>query len=326
VKNSLKHQLLSLSACLAFYCSSASALQLSNHPLLQKSVQPLVSEGSYSQAQLDRIFAGVKLRPAVIKKKTNAAEKKLTWAGDGRRKGGYRGIFLGEERIRLAVEFWDQYADVLQDAYNRYGVEPEIICAIIGVETKFGRILGNDRIIDAIATLANRGSRLQAKQLPEFLRLVKAGHVDMNAYGSYAGAMGIPQFISTRKDLINSPVDAIGSVANYFAEHGWQKGQAISYPILAKSAELFKMDTRKLRAKSDVATVRRVAHDIPEYLPGSAEANVLKLLGKNDKAQYHLALKNFYVITRYNHSVLYGMAVKELSEAIKFAYISRQKL
>ncbi len=336
MKINLKCKLLSLSASLALYCGGASAIELSQYPILQKSVQPLVDEGSYSQAELDRIFSTVKIRPEVVKKKTNAAEKKLTWEGDGRRKGGYKGIFLREDRIQQGVDFWDKYADELDQAYQQYGVEPEVICAIIGVETKFGTILGNNRIIDAVATLANRGSRLQFRQLPEFLRLVRQGHVGMEAHGSYAGAMGIPQFISTsysayavdfnndgRKDLINSPADAIGSVANYFVEHGWQRGQPISYPIQAKSVKLFDMSTRKLRARSNVAKIREVAHDVPTHLSGSAKANVIKLLGKNDEAQYHMALKNFYVITRYNHSVLYGMAVKELSKAIKLSRASR---
>lgn len=317
--------------------SISTAIELSNYPLINKALQPLITDKVYSRAELTRIFKTVKLREEVVKKKKNAAEKKLTWAGDDVRKGGYKGIFLGQERIQYGVDFWDQYEGELNSAYSIFGVEPEIICAIIGVETKFGRILGKDKVIESIATLANRGSKLQARQLPAFLRLVKQGHLSIDSKGSYAGAMGIPQFISTsysaygvdfsgdgRVDLINNPIDAIGSVANYFAKHGWDKGEPISYALSPKNtSQLSAMSTRKLRTHSTVADIRRAAHGIPESMVGAKSANVIKLLGKNNSEYYHVGLKNFYVITRYNHSVLYAMAVKELSQSIKSARNSR---
>ncbi|MGH1540913.1 MAG: lytic murein transglycosylase [Arenicella sp.] len=321
----------------AIWATNAVALDLDKHPRLKRAVVPLINEGLYTSLELDKIFAGVRLREEVVKKKANAAEKKLTWRGDGNRPGGYRGIFLKPERINQGVEFWLQYEDELNRASSIYGVEPEIICAIIGVETKFGRIKGKDRVIESISTLANAGSKLQIRQLPEFLRLVKQGHLSLDSVGSYAGAMGIPQFISTsysaygvdftgdgRVDLINDPVDAIGSVANYFKEHGWKKGAPVAYPIQPKSTKLDAMASRKRKTISTVNVIKKQANGIPSSLSLNTPATVVRLLGKDDVPEYFLGLKNLYVITKYNHSVLYAMAVRDLSRAIKDSYLSRQ--
>lgn len=318
--------------------NKAQALDLNQHARLQKAVAPLVTEGLYTSAELQAIFADVQLRQAVVKKKANAAEKKLTWRGDANRPGGYRGIFLKPERVQQGVEFWLQYVDELDRASKVYGVEPEVICAIIGVETKFGRIKGKDKVIESISTLADRGSKLQTRQLPEFLRLVKQGHLQLDVVGSYAGAMGIPQFISTsysaygvdftgdgRVDLINDPVDAIGSVANYFKQHGWQMGAPVVYPIKPTTSKIDDVASRKRRTLSTVGAIKQLANGIPRHLSAETPATVVKLLGKNDVPEYFISLKNFYVITRYNHSVLYAMAVNDLSREIKQRYMAQKR-
>ena len=318
--------------------NTAHALDLNQHTRLQNAVAPLITEGLYTSAELQAIFDDVQLRQAVVKKKANAAEKKLTWRGNANRPGGYRGIFLQPERVQQGVEFWQQYADELERASLVYGVEPEVICAIIGVETKFGRIKGKDKVIESISTLADRGSKLQTRQLPEFLRLVKQGHLQLDVVGSYAGAMGIPQFISTsysaygvdftgdgRVDLINDPIDAIGSVANYFKQHGWKMGAPVVYPITPTTSKINDVASRKRRTLSTVGAIQQLANGIPRHLSAETPATVVKLLGPNDVPEYFISLKNFYVITKYNHSVFYAMAVHDLSREIKQRYMAQNR-
>jgi len=328
--------LLSISVALSFG-NIAHALDLSAHPRLQKAVAPLIAEGVYTTQELNQLFAKVSLRAEVIKKKENSAERKLTWGG-GYRPGGYRGIFLQQDRIQQGVQFWNENSVDLSRARSELGVEAHIISAIIGVETKYGGNKGSHSVLESIATFANRGSRLQTGQLPVFLRLVKKGHLPIDALGSYSGAMGIPQFISTsyrdfgydfsgdgRVDLISNTSDAIGSVANYFYKHGWRKGAPVMVrvkPISSNAADqLSKMAVTKINSRSKpkntLSDVSSLLSSVPNGLSPTTPLGIFKFLDENDQAEYFLGLHNFYVIMRYNHSALYARAVHELSEAIQ---------
>lgn len=323
-----------------FLNNAALALDLSAHPRLQKAVAPLVDEGVYTTRELRQLFSSISLREAVIKKKANSAESKLTWGG-GYRPGGYRGIFLQPERIQQGAQFWrDNNADLAR-ASTELGVEPHIISAIIGVETKFGNNKGSHSVLESIATFADRGSKLQTGQLPVFLRLVKKGHLPIDALGSYSGAMGIPQFISTsyrdfgydfsgdgKVDLISNTSDAIGSVANYFRKHDWRKGDPVMVKVQPASAnaakQLSAMAVTKINSRSKpkkmLTNVSSLLASVPSGVSQTTPLGVFKFLDENDRAEYFLGLHNFYVIMRYNHSSLYARAVHELSESILQAH------
>jgi len=318
------------------FASTTQALNLQSHPRLQKSVQPLIDNGEYSQQELNAIFKQVSLRETVIKKKANAAEKKLTWGG-GRRPGGYKGIFIQKDRIKKGSIFWKENTQTMSKAFDKYEVQPEIISAIIGVETKFGANKGKHKVIESIATFANKGSKLQFGQLPIFLSLVKKGHLDLNVKGSYSGAMGVPQFISSsyrdfgvdfdadgKVDLLNNNVDAIGSVANYFAKHHWRQDERVMYKVNPASKEaaslLDQQSVTRINSRSKPKTtllkVSSLLKEVPSGLLMNTPVGIFKFINENGDAEYFLGLHNFYVIMRYNHSYLYARAVYELSQEI----------
>ena len=244
----------------------------------------------------------------------------------------YRGKFLTEDNIANGARFWDRHEAVLNRAAARYGVPPEYIVAIIGVETRYGGYVGKTRIIDALATLAfsyPRRAEYFTGELESFLVMTRDEGIDpFRPLGSYAGAMGLGQFMPSsfrdyavdfdddgHRDLWN-PADAIGSVANYFRAHGWRPGEPVAVPSQVQagfSAGMMKtgFDTRyglnELggRGITPAGSLGRVSN-----------ASLLEL-DVGSGYEYWLGLPNFYTITRYNHSTYYAMAVHQLARAIK---------
>ena len=280
-----------------------------------------------SRQWLERAMARAEFQPSVLEAMSGAAEHHLTWER-------YRGIFLGEERINEGAAFIEAHRDAFDRAEARYGVPPEVIAAIIGVETRYGRITGDHRVLDSLSTLAfhhpRRGEFFEG-ELEAFLDIAYQQNVDPGALkGSYAGAMGYPQFIPTsyqayavdfnddgQRNLWTDPVDAIGSVANYFAEHRWQAGGTLYWE--AEGPSSVPSSIRFNRTDPPYARVAELeAQGIQpvEPLPGDAKVMPLALDMEDGSTHYRLGGGNFYVITRYNHSHLYAMAVTELSEAI----------
>ena len=245
----------------------------------------------------------------------------------------YRPIFLQPSRIRQGVAFWEQNQAVLERASRQYGVPPQIIVAILGVETRYGSYRGKHRVIDALRTLAfdypPRGAFFRS-ELEQYLLLSREEGFDpLRPEGSYAGAMGIPQFISSsyrvyavdfnrdgHRDLWDQPVDAIGSVANYFKAHGWRRGEAVAVPAEVTDEAWRSKEPPKLEANSSVAELRKRGVTPKDALPAEQPAGLVILEGE-EGSEYWLGLPNFYVITRYNHSALYAMAVYQLSRAIR---------
>ena len=314
----------------------AHALDLDQYPRLQKSVAPLVTKGLYTEKELKHLFSTISLRQEVVKKKENAAEKKLTWGG-GYREGGYRGIFLQQDRIQQGAQYIKTNQALMDRAKTELGLESEVIAAIIGVETKFGQNKGRHLVFESIATHANNGSKLQFGQLPIFLTLVKKGHLPIDVKGSYSGALGIPQFISSsyrdygvdfdadeRVDLVSNTADAIGSVANYFKRHQWRTGEPVMRKVSPKSAKdaqildqmLVKKINSRVKPKTTLAAVAPHLQSELSDLPSTTPLSVFKFLDENDQPEYFLGMHNFYVIMRYNHSALYARAVHELSQEI----------
>lgn len=252
----------------------------------------------------------------------------------------YYPIFLTDKRVNKGVAFWKENADTLARAEQQTGVPAEMIVAIIGVETFYGTYKGKYPVLDALYTLGFHyppRSKFFRSELAQFFVLAREEKLDMQSIkGSYAGAMGWGQFISSSyrhyavdfdgdgiRDLLSNPVDAIGSVANYFRQHGWRRGEAVAYELGAHSDALEKLVTDDLKPDltwSEVKSLPAVAQKQISLID-DATVNILAFEQPEHK-DYWLGLDNFYVITRYNHSPLYAMAVYQLSEQIKAAYHS----
>ncbi|MBK1718969.1 lytic murein transglycosylase B [Thiocystis violacea] len=244
----------------------------------------------------------------------------------------YRAKFLSDESIGNGVAFWRRNASALDRAAARYGVPPEYMVAIIGVETRYGGFVGKTRIIDALSTLAfayPRRAEYFTGELENFLIMTRDEGVDpQSPRGSFAGAMGLGQFMPSsfrdhavdlngdgHRDLWN-PADAIGSVANYFKQHGWQTGEPVAVRAQVgpgSNARLMKTGFNTSYGLGELSS-RGITPARPIGRAGSV--SLLELDAKGGY-EYWLGLKNFYVITRYNHSTYYAMAVHQLAQAIR---------
>lgn len=292
-------------------------------------VDEMVERHAFDRAALEATLARAERSERILELMTRPAEKVKPWHE-------YRPIFISDKRIRDGVAFWGKHADTLDKARATYGVAPEVIVAILGVETAYGRISGGHRVLDALATLAfhypgDRPKRAAffRSQLEHFLLMSREYELDPTSLeGSYAGAMGMPQFMPEnyrklavdfdedgRRDIWDNPADAIGSIANYLAHHGWQPGG----PVMSRAAVdggqgAFLRDSmapeftlRDLGAAGIVPTVGDA--------PPDAAAALFELEGEH-APEYWIGYKNFYVISRYNPRVKYTMAVAQLAEAI----------
>ena len=293
-------------------------------------INEMVSEHGFDRTYLQAQFAGAERLDNVLESIAKPAEKVLTWKQ-------YRPIFVTSKRSNKGKTFIAKHNDVLQRAEKEYGVPVEIIAAIIGVESYYGKHTGKYTIFDSLTTLGfdyPPRSAFFKSELKHFLLLSKEENISIDKMtGSYAGAMGMPQFISSsyrryavdfdgdgKRDLWNSIEDVIGSVANYFSQHGWQAGAGVVYPVTVENKSVVReknslkpYTTLKQLESQGVALKKNPAN--PE-VDETDEATLLKLEGKKGD-EFWLGLNNFYVITRYNHSVLYAMAVYQLSEKLK---------
>ncbi len=296
----------------------------------QALMDELVEQG-LPQAWLEEALGQANYTQSVLDAMEGAAERRLKWHE-------YRDIFLTQQRIEEGAEFIDAHADALARAESTYGVPAEVITAIIGVETYYGRHKGQHRVLDSLATLAFhhpiRGAFFRG-ELAAFLRIAYEQQVDPTELrGSYAGAMGYPQFIPTsyqayavdfdddgRRDLWENPVDAIGSVANYFAEHSWQPGADIYHQASGPDVlpvELLQELSFNQTSPPMVSIAQLASHGLEPSEPLDDDLLVVPLALEfaDGETGYRFGEYNFYVITRYNHSHLYAMAVAELAEAI----------
>lgn len=294
------------------------ARQLMNE-LVERGIEREWLEGALEQAVFQQ---------GVLDSMEGAAERRLRW-------DEYREIFLQPERIARGVDFIEAHEDAFLRAQAEYGVPPEIIAAIIGVETSYGRFTGRHRVIDSLPTLAFhhpvRGNFFRG-ELAAFLEIAHEQDVDPGSLkGSYAGAMGYPQFIPTSyrayavdfdgdglRDLWTNPVDAIGSVGNYFAEHGWQADQPIYHdaqgPDDGPPSDIDFNRTQRPYVELDELAQAGIVSEVE--LDSGQRVIPLALETDESSWRFRLGLDNFYVITRYNHSHLYAMAVTELAEEI----------
>ena len=288
-------------------------------------IDEMVEKHNFDRVFLENRFSRVERLESVLEAIARPAEKKLTWKQ-------YRPIFVTSKRSEKGKIFLAEHKDTLQRAEKEFGVPAEIITAIIGVETYYGKRTGSYTVFDSLTTLGfdyPPRSEFFKSELKEFLLLSKEEKISVDDMtGSYAGAMGMPQFISSsyrnyaidfdgdgKRDLWNSMPDVIGSVANYFSEHGWKKGQTILHPATVSDGSIVK-EKNELKPYVTVGQLRQQGVETSRALDEKGEATLLKFNGKRGE-EYWVGLDNFYVITRYNHSALYAMAVFQLSEKIK---------
>lgn len=278
---------------------------------------------------LEKWFASASRQQSILEAIARPAEKTKTWAE-------YSRIFLTDDRISKGVEFWRNHTDTLARAEREYGVPASMIVAIIGVETRYGRHMGSYRVIDALSTLAfdyPPRSAFFRKELVHFLQLAQEQQQDPLALkGSYAGAMGYGQFMPSSfrnyavdydgdkiADIWANPTDAIGSVANYFARHGWQKDAPVTMRVrVAATFDETRLDT-SLQPDISVADAIRAGFTPVTALPDSEMVTLYRLEGDRG-AEFWAGTNNYYVITRYNRSRMYALAAWQLSQKIQQAY------
>ncbi|CAM3466378.1 MULTISPECIES: lytic murein transglycosylase B [Yersinia] len=297
------------------------------NPAANRFVDKMVREHDFDRQQLHDVLAQAQQLDWVIRLMDKQAPTSRPPSGPNGAWNRYRNQFITPDNLQNGIAFWNQYQDALQRAYEVYGVPPEIIVGIIGVETRWGRVMGKTRIIDALATLSfsyPRRAEFFSGELETFLLMArKEGNDPLSLKGSYAGAMGYGQFMpsSFKSYAVDfdenghtnlwDPVDAIGSVANYFKAHGWQKGGKVAVQAIGQAPGL----DNGFKTRYSVATLAAAGLQPRDSLDGYQEASLLRL-DVGTGYQYWYGLPNFYTITRYNHSTHYAMAVWQLGEAV----------
>ncbi|MCR9276367.1 MAG: lytic murein transglycosylase B [Pseudomonadaceae bacterium] len=294
-------------------------------------IEELVSEHGFDRDDVTAVLAQAERKQSILDAISRPAERAKRW-------DEYRKIFVTDTRTAQGVEFWQENADAIAEASERYGVSPEIIVAIIGVETRYGRNTGSFRVVDALATLGfdyPKRSTFFRKELTQFLLLAREEQKDpLSLKGSYAGAMGYGQFIPSSfrayavdfdgdgiRDIWDNKRDAIGSVANYFDEHGWRGDAPVMlYATLARP-DADELANQGLDLKHTLVSLEDAGvqiEGIPDGTPADTRAALFRLV-LEDGEKYFVGLHDFYVITRYNRSHMYSLAVHQLSQVIKEA-------
>lgn len=298
-------------------------------PQVQQFINQMVVKHNFDRQQLTQLFNEVRPRIHTVRSISKPAEA-LEWYN-------YKPIFVTYKRAQEGAEFWRQHAAELNYAAQRYGVPPQIIVAIIGVETRYGRNEGKFRVLDSLSTLSfdyPRRATYFRSELENFL-LLSRNNPAVNPHttlGSYAGAMGEPQFMpssyrdyavdATRKgysDLFNNSGDVILSVANYFRGHGWIPGGPVVVPARIESDRYQNLPAQGKKPNLSLSQFAQYGVYPRGHIPLRLEATLVTLQGDNG-AEYWLGFNNFYSIMRYNTSPLYAMAVYQLSEMIRNIY------
>ena len=264
-------------------------------------------------------------QPKIIEAMSRPAEKVTPW-------WEYHDRFLTDDRIGDGAQFYKDHRASVERIATARGIPPEYLIAIMGVETKYGKFVGRYRVLDALMTLAfdypPRSDYFRG-ELEQFLLLVAEEHLDpLTVTGSYAGAMGVPQFMPTsyrkfaldgngdnKRDLWNDWDDILASIANYFVEHGWESGGPVLAETRLDPEPKFQIDTRNLELNETVDSLNAQGVAVLGGQTGTTPA-VLISAEQQDGPAYRVGFKNFYVITRYNRSARYAMAVHDLADAI----------
>lgn len=308
--------------------ANPAAKPFSQKPAVKHFIAQMTKQYGFSEAVLKRLFDSVHVQKNSLKFIARPFESK-PWHF-------YRDFFVTPKRIREGVAYWNQHATLLRKAEQQFGVPPSMIVAIIGIESNYGKGTGKYPVLDVLSTLGFMYPPRQKffkKELVQYLLMTRELNIDPRTLkGSYAGAMGQPQFMPSsyrhyavdftgngKKDLMRSDADIIGSVANYFKQNGWQPGQAVAQRALVngKAYQSIPVNTRKPQV--NIAKLKSLNVHPSKAMPKNTKAILLKFKAEK-RPEFWLGFHNFYVITRYNRSPLYAMAAYQLSKKIEAAH------
>jgi membrane-bound lytic murein transglycosylase B len=315
----------------ALLCTPAFAQQIAapafdlKRPEIASFVNEVASRDGYSKQQVRALLKAAQPQPKIIELMNRPLEKAAPW-------WEYRDHFLTPERIDEGVQFWNEHRESLERLAAQYQVPPEYIVAILGVETKYGRVLGKFRVLDSLSTLAFDYPARQAffrSELEQFLILARENKLDpLTLVGSYAGAVGAPQFMpssyrryavdadgDSQRDLWSNWDDIIASVGNYLREHGWTPGTPVLTDATLEPDPAFQIDPHNLELNETVASLAGRGIKLDLELPADTPV-VLISAEQRDGPAYRVGFHNFYVLSRYNASARYVMAVHDLAQAI----------
>lgn len=325
--NTATRMLPPLLSALALFAATPSAAALdSNREDVQQFMQEMIRKHGFDEVWLAGVIGAAESQPKIIELISRPAEQVMPWHA-------YRDHFLTAERIAAGVEFWTAHRARLAEVEQSTGVAQHVVVGILGVETFFGRITGRFRVVDALATLAfdypPRGKYFR-DELEQFLLLAREDQVDVGtALGSYAGAMGSPQFMprsyrtyavdgdgDSRRDLWGSWDDVIASVANYLAKHGWHAGEPVAAPASLWFPRADSLVAGSLAPDTTVKSLRDRGLSFDTSLDGKAPAFFISVAG-DQGPELRAGFHNCGVITRYNRSVMYALAVRDLGSRIE---------
>ena len=324
-------RLLALSLLLLSSTISAKTLPATQFKSTQNFINKMVKEHRFNKNELMLIFSKIELTIAdkskeKIKKKKKPKSKTMAW-------DKYKSLFLTQTRIQNGVKFWNDNLDTLKRAETTYNVPIEIIVAILGIETSYGHNKGTHPTLETLVKRAfgnYRRRNFYKKELESFLLMSRENAIPPLAIkGSYAGAMGYPQFIASsyrhyavdfnqdgKIDLFSDPIDAIGSIANYFDKHQWHDFGEIARPISLSSTHLKYAKRSTNKPKKNTQYWRNKGLSIDPDIPNKTKLAFIRLPQQKIDETW-LTFWNFYVLTRYNHDNRYAMAAYQLSKKIK---------
>jgi membrane-bound lytic murein transglycosylase B len=322
---------LALAGALAFPAAAAAqaaAKAYADRADVRLFVREMVERHGFVESELAFLFSRARREPAILAAIAPPKTAPMrSWQT-------YRGRFVTESRIAEGVEFWQRNAAALARAESEHGVPAEIIVAIIGVETVYGRQTGTWRVIDALSTLAfdfPPRAEFFRGELEQYLLFAREQNVDVfSVRGSYAGAIGIPQFMpgSYRRfavdfdgdgaiDLRGSESDAVGSVANFLVKHGWRRGERISLPARVSGDAFQPLIAAGIEPSTPLGELKKHGVEVRTDLPLETPVALVDLVSPGAPTEYRAGLRNFYVLTRYNRSSLYASAVQDLAQEIR---------
>ena len=306
----------------------AAVASYAQRPEVEAFVRELAQRHGIAEAELQDVFAKAQRLEPVLEAIARPAERVKTWEE-------YRALLVTERRVAEGLEFWKKYRKTLERAERRYGVPPQYVVGIIGVETSYGRNIGNWRVVDALTTLAfdypPRAGFFRS-ELESYLLMAREAKIDVfSVRGSYAGAIGIPQFMPSsarryavdfdgngRIDLQKSRSDSIGSVANFLKVHGWQRDADVLLEARVSGEAWRGFVSGRFEPKYSMSELREAGIEFDSPSPADASGVLVELANTAERpSEFRIGLKNFYVITRYNRSVLYASAVVDLAQEIK---------
>lgn len=319
--------LIAIGSCATAIFAANAEPRYDERPEVQAFVAEMANKHGFSSTDLLKVFANTEFRPSVIKAMLPPADANVrSWER-------YRPRFVNTVRIANGIKFMAQYAEALKRARETYGVPETVIAAIIGVETVYGQDAGNFRVMDALTTLAfdyPRRAEYFRGELEQYLLMTREQNLDQfSVRGSYAGAIGLPQFMPTniRKlavdfdgdgkiDLRNNPIDAIGSVAHYLQSFGWQTDNPIAIAISFQEPAPTQW-TDSIIPAITLDDIKSLRFTTQRSFDKNLNFALIPLESPNKAAEYWLGFNNFYVITRYNKSAFYAMSVMQLAEALQ---------